>query len=120
MYRFAQQLAAAAAHAARQRNAANAAAKAREEETRQRRLAAQRTWAARGDAGKFAATGMIAAVLDALPASADRGLTLREVEARLADIPHAASGVSSTLTSLIKQGKADRTGELRHYRYFRL
>lgn len=113
------QLEAASIHAAR-----IGAEKRRQQEEKaareaQRKEANQRAWETRRDSGKFAATGLVGTVLERLPQGKENAITLAEVEARLADVPHAPSGVSSTLVSLINQGLAGRTGERRAYRYFK-
>lgn len=111
-------------HAASQNAARLAAEKRRlqaekEERDRQRKQANRRGWESRRDSGKYAATGLVATVLSPLPQGAANALLLSEIEARLADVPHAPSGVSATLVGLIKQGLAERIGERRNFRYFK-
>lgn len=111
-------------HAASQHAARLSAEKLRlqaekEARDRQRKQANRRGWESRRDSGKYAATGLVATVLCRLPQGAANALLLSEIEARLADVPHAPSGVSATLVGLIKQGLAERTGERRNFRYFK-
>ena len=119
MITVAEQLRAASQHAARLAAEKQRLLAEKEAREQQRRQAQLRGWETRRDSGKFAATGLAAMVLSRLPQGINNALLLSEIEARLADIPHAPSGVSSTLVGLIHQGLASRTGERRNFRYYK-
>lgn len=78
-----------------------------------------RAWQTRKDGGKYARTGLCAAVVARLPAGEKYALRLCEVDALVTDIPHSTEGLSGMLTSLIDQGLIARVGERRKYRYFK-
>lgn len=86
---------------------------------KQRKAAQARAWATRRDSGKFAQTGLAAAVLVRLPTGEKNALLLSEVEALIEDVPHAPTGLSATLVNLVKQDLVCRIGERRQFRYFK-
>ena len=119
MASFAQQLQAASVHAARVSAEKKRQAAEQDARLKQRKVAQARAWETRRDSGKFAHTGLAAAVLARLPAGEKNALLLSEVEALIEDVPHAYTGLSATLVNLIKQDLVCRTGERRQFRYFK-
>ena len=118
MASFAQQLQAAGVHAARVSAEKKRQSEEAEARLAQRKATKARAWATRRDSGKFAQTGLAAAVLARLPAGEKNALRLSEVEALIEDVPHAYTGLSATLVNLIKQDLVCRTGERRQFRYY--
>ena len=119
MTSFAQQLRAASVHAARVSAEKKRQAADQDARLKQRKVAQARAWETRRDSGKFAQTGLAAAVLARLPAGEKNALLLSEVEALIEDVPHAYTGLSATLDNLIKQDLVCRTGERRQFRYYK-
>lgn len=85
----------------------------------QRSAARARAWKTRKDGGKYGSTGLVAAVLARLPSGRENGIFFWQVEALVADVPHAKTGLSSVLTTLAQQDLIRRTGARRQYRYFK-
>jgi len=82
--------------------------------------ARRRAWQTRKDSGKYAPTGLIGAVLNRMPVGIDNAIFHWQVEALVADVPHAPYGLSEALSRLRDRGLIARTGERRQYRYFKL
>ena len=73
---------------------------------------------AAGGNTKHLPTGLKQALLERLPVGKENAVTQAEIRQRIADIPYAESGLSSTLSNLAQRGEAHRT-EVRPYRYYK-
>lgn len=69
--------------------------------------------------GAGRSTGLRAKMLSLLPATEAEAISHAEIVALLENFPHAYSGISSSLTNLVKSGAAKHVGEKGAYRYFR-
>jgi hypothetical protein len=119
MFSIADQLKAISCHASRLAAEKKRHADEHQARLKQRKAAQDRAWATRRDSGKFARTGLAAAVLVRLPAGEQNALLLSQVEVLLEDVPHAPTGLSATLVNLVKQDLVCRIGERRQFRYFK-
>jgi len=74
----------------------------------------------RRSAGKYAFTGLNAALCERLPVGADCAILMSDVRWLLTDIDYAESGLSAALTTLSGAGRIHKTGCRGSYRYYRL
>lgn len=80
----------------------------------------QEEWEARKRAGLSSRpTRLTDALRERLPKSPDDAMSLEQIRALVADVSHADTGLSATLTGLHRRGEVGRVGGVLNYKYFR-